>query len=155
MKFLLMTMLFLSAVLMPGLSNAQANKAEMREMLEFTAAAYGYEHLCLLMIDGPGSYFRTNYKILQDEFELIMMNEDPELSLREAEIEVNFIIQEVTRDVRALVDTVGCDGEEREMFADHFRTVATTPPDEFISRLIGTTQQEPLTNESGQGDRSR
>jgi hypothetical protein len=142
MKFLLMILLFSSLVLMPTQSNAQMSKAEVQEMLEFTAASSGFQTLCFLMIGAPGNHFRTNYNMLRDQLEMMKMEQDPELSSREAQFEVRAIIRTVGQDVRALVDNFGCEIPERKMFVDHYKYLANMTPDKLSSLLLAPKPQE-------------
>ena len=124
-------------------ARAEMKLEEVEELLEFTAFADYYSRICLLLPGFYGSKFKVNYKTLKDQYQLKLLKEDPDMSINEARNQMEQFLREISFDARALVDAVGCEGEEKDLFLDHYNDLANTSPEEFAKRLMrsGTARE--------------
>lgn len=133
--------LFSGFTTIPGKTNAQMSKSELRDLLELTAAASSFDKICNLMLEGPTSNFYTNFSILQEQYKLKLTEEDQDMLLSEAEDRIRSIARTTSQDMRAFVDNFGCETPERELFVSHYRDLANAEPGEFLKRIM--TQRRP------------
>lgn len=108
---------------------------EIKELLEFTAFAKHFTSMCRMLPDFYGSYFTANYTFLRDQMQLEYLSEDSEMTSRQARSLVDGIISDVIVDTRLLVQAVGCEGKERDVFLDHYNEIANTPTEELAQRI--------------------
>lgn len=119
-----------------ALSPQRSAKEKIQEILELTATSYYFSSICVLLPGFYGSHFNANYLFLKEQYKLELLNEDKEITFREAEDDLQQLLRSVSYLARDLVDAVGCEGSEREFLMNHYNKLAITPPGEFADKTM-------------------
>ena len=138
------TILLMAAVSLPlsSRSHAQMSVQQLSDLYEFTAFTHYYTQVCTSVPYIRNSRFKKNFNFLKDQLKIVMMEEDEDLSEPQAELDVTNIQRKAARDARYFREQPACEGEEQEVFVDHYEDLAQTETEE-LAELVMTANTSP------------
>lgn len=120
-------------------SEAQMSVKQMSDLYEFTAFTHYYTLVCASVPYVRNGRFNRNLNFLEDHLKIVMMEEDEELSEPQAELDVTNIRKKAARDAHYFREQTECEGDQQQVFVDHYEEMARTETEELAELVMTET----------------
>ena len=108
---------------------------ELEKLFEFTSFTDHYTQICVIVPYVKNSNFRYNLGLIRTQLKIELLTQNLDLSEREADKKIRKIYGKSIKDANYLVGNVGCNGPDRDIFVDHYKSLAIAEPDEIIRAM--------------------